>query len=117
MGLLARTLFALTLFATLPSCRAGGRREPAAADAPTAVRVENRNFSDMTIYVVRSGQRVRLGLATGNATTRLTIPQSLLSGINALRFIADPIGGRATPVSEEITVTPGDEVTLYIPPG
>src|SRR5215217_2103528 len=32
----------------------------------TSVRVENQGFSDMTIYAIRSGQRVRLGNAPGN---------------------------------------------------
>lgn len=108
-------LLLLTLAATLGAC--ARRREPAPLDARTTLRVENNNFSDMTIYVVRSGQRVRMGLAAGNSTTTLVIPPALLSGISALRFIADPIGGRASPVTEEISVSPGDEVVLYIPPG
>jgi hypothetical protein len=32
-----------------------------------------------------------------------------------LRFLADPIGGNRAPVSDEIAVEPGDEVTLTIP--
>jgi hypothetical protein len=112
-----RTVLALLLLGAALAACARGRREPAPADARTTLSVENRNFSDMTIYVVRGGQRVRLGLATGNSTTTLVIPSALLSGITALRFIADPIGGRASPVTEEITVTPGDQVGMFIPPG
>jgi len=33
-----------------------------------------------------------------------------------LRFLADPIGGSRTPISEEIVVRNGDVVQLMIPP-
>jgi hypothetical protein len=83
---------------------------------PTRLRVENQAFLDMTIYVFRSSQRIRLGVASGNSTTRLTIPRNLVFGATPLRFQADPIGASRTPISQEITVSPGDEVTLTIPP-
>jgi hypothetical protein len=82
----------------------------------TTVRVQNQAFNDMTIYVLRGAERVRLGIATGNATTTLEIPRNIITGVTGLRFLADPIGGTRTPVSEEITVSPGDQVTLTIPP-
>lgn len=83
---------------------------------PTRLRVENQAFLDMTIYVYRSSQRIRLGQASGNATTRFTIPANLIFGSTPLRFQADPIGGSRTPLSQEISVSPGDEVMLTIPP-
>jgi hypothetical protein len=82
---------------------------------PTYVRVENQAFNDMNIYVLRGAQRLRLGTATGSSTTRFRIPNNLIFGPTALAFYADPIGGNRTPVSQEITVSPGDEVTLTIP--
>lgn len=84
---------------------------------PTRLRVENQAFLDMNIYVYRSSQRIRLGTATGNSVTRLTIPANLIFGATPLRFQADPIGGSRAPISSEITVSPGDEVVLTIPPG
>jgi hypothetical protein len=85
--------------------------------AKTTVRVENQGFADMTVYVLVGGQRVRLGLATGSSTTNFTIPGYLVgNGIQQLRFIADPVGSNRLPVSDEISVTPGDEVVLTIPP-
>jgi hypothetical protein len=83
---------------------------------PTVVEVDNQGFLDMTVYAARSGQRVRLGIATGNRKTDLTIPSYLISGLTPLRFVADPIGGRRASVSQEITVAPGDTVGLMIPP-
>ena len=85
-------------------------------NSPAAIRVENQSFSDMTVYALRTSERVRLGLAPGHASTVFTVPTALLNGLTQLRFIADPIGGVRPSVSEEITVAPGDSVVLTIPP-
>ena len=90
--------------------------EQAVPAEPTYVKVQNRAYLDMNIYVFRSSQRIRLGTVNGNNTSRLLIPANLLFGSTPLRFMADPIGGRRQPTSEEITVSPGDEVVLTIPP-
>ena len=99
------------------ACRGNTQEEMAAEPVePTYVRVENRAYLDMTVYVYRSSQRTRLGTVTGNSSTKFIIPHSLLFGPTPLRFQADPIGGNRKPVSEEISVSPGDEVVLVIPP-
>ena len=112
-----RSFLVVTLVLTLAAC--GGSNKSRSAPAPqprTSVRVENQGFSDMTIYAIRSGQRVRLGNAPGNSTTTFTIPANLIFGATPLRFLADPIGSNRTPVSDEITVQPGDQVRLVLPP-
>jgi hypothetical protein len=83
----------------------------------TAVKVDNRGFTDMTVYVARSSQRQRLGLAPGNSVTVFTLPRGVVAPATPLRFIADPIGSSRASVSEEITVSPGDTVMMVIPPG
>lgn len=85
-------------------------------EAPTILKVDNRAVLDMNIYVLRSSQRIRLGTANGLTTTRLTIPSSIVFGATSLRFMADPIGSNRVPISDDITVLPGDEVTMIIPP-
>jgi hypothetical protein len=80
------------------------------------LQVENRGFADMVVYAVSGAQRTRLGLANGNSTKSFTIPPSLLRGSGPLRFLADPIGGSRSPISEEMVVQPGDIVSLTIPP-
>jgi hypothetical protein len=103
---------------TLVSACSMNKKEDQGAEPvpPTRLRVENQAFLDMTIYVYRSSQRLRLGVASGNGTTRLTIPANLIFGSTPLRFQADPIGANRASISQEITVSPGDEVTLTIPP-
>jgi hypothetical protein len=117
--LLRVALVALLTLAAAPACRSnpGANDTEAPAPAPkTTLQVENRSFNDMTVYVLRGSQRIRLGTATGNGTTRFTIPPHLIFGATSLQFLADPIGGSQRPVSESIVVSAGDEISLQIPP-
>lgn len=97
-------------------CISNAAQEQAEPAPPTYVRVENRAYLDMNVYVYRSSQRLRLGTTNGNSTAKYVIPASMLFGPTPLRFQALPIGGNRQPVSEEISVSPGDEVVLVIPP-
>jgi hypothetical protein len=110
------TFVLTTLVLALSACNAMARGSGGSPNAPAAIRVDNQTFADMTVYVLRSAQRVRLGFAPGHANTVFTVPSSLIAGATPLRFIADPIGGARPSISEEITVVPGDSVTLTIPP-
>jgi hypothetical protein len=99
------------------ACSGNSKEDQEAEPVPaTVVKVQNQAFLDMTIYVFRSSQRVRLGVANGNSTSRFVIPPNLIFGTTPLRFQADPIGRSRQPVSQEINVAPGDEVVLTIPP-
>jgi hypothetical protein len=113
------TMSMLCCALALGAACSGNTKEDQAAEPipPTYVRVENRAYLDMTIYVYRSSQRIRLGMANGNSTTKMLIPPNLLFGSTPLRFQADPIGANRQPTSQEISVSPGDEVQLIIPPG
>jgi hypothetical protein len=99
-------------------CRTGGGAAGGGeARATTTIDIQNQDFNDMTVYVLVNGQRTRLGIAPGLKTTVLTIPPYLLSGASTLRFVCDPIGGNRTPVSEEIGVSPGDQLVMVVNPG
>ena len=113
----AAWMFALVCATLAVGCSQNKQSDEAAEPTPvTRLRVQNQAFLDMTIYVYRGSQRLRLGTANGNSTSRFTIPASLIFGATPLRFQADPIGSNRASISEEITVSPGDEVTLLIPP-
>ncbi|HEY0996374.1 MAG TPA: hypothetical protein VGD77_10325 [Gemmatimonadaceae bacterium] len=102
--------------ATLPACSSGtqgaSRSQPIAR---TYVRVNNQSWLDMTVYVVRGAQKVRIGQVSSNATTRLEIPHGMISGATTLSFMVDPIGSQRTATSFDLTVTPGETVQLTIP--
>jgi hypothetical protein len=112
-----RGLFTATIILGLAAgCNRNRVHTEVDPDAPTTLVVDNQAFADMTIYVIEGSRRVRLGMATGNSKTRFTLPKYLVRTISAVRFQADPIGSSRAPISDQITVTPGDEVTLRIPP-
>lgn len=83
-------------------------------EEPTVLVVRNDSYLDHNIYLLQGSQRIRMGTARGLATTRFTIPRQYVFGVSTLQFLADPIGGNVTPVSERINVSPGDEVHLQI---
>lgn len=117
---LTLTLVLATLVGGAAACRSGTQANASGSTVPasaTTLRVVNQAFLDMDVYVVaQSGARMRLGTATGNSGTNMTIPSSLLFGPTTLRFIADPIGGSHAEVSTSILVNPGDRVEMTIPP-
>jgi hypothetical protein len=112
---LIATCFVMPAYAS--ACASSSTNAASAKQEPATVLVDNQALLDMTIYVVRGSQRLRLGTATGLSKTRMTIPASLVFGATSLRFQADPIGGTRAPVSEEITIRAGEEIGLMIPPG
>lgn len=108
-----RSAAALLCLLALAACGGGSRGR--SAGPQTTVRVENRAWLDMNVYVLRGTQRIRLGTVTGNTTRVLPIPSNLVFGASSLRFLVDPIGSGREPVSQEISVRAGDQVVLYIP--
>ena len=91
----------------------GAARDP----RTTELEVFNRSSSDMYIFVVRSGQRIRLGLAPGNETTRFVLTPAHVAGVGTTYFQASPITGLGRPIgSEPVMLRLGDVITLDIPP-
>jgi hypothetical protein len=73
-----------------------GQRKTAPAfigGLPSQLHVTNRNWADMSIYAVRSGERVRLMSVTSMRTDSVSIPASLLRS-TGFRLMADPVGDR-----------------------
>jgi hypothetical protein len=86
------------------------------ASEPARLVVENQSTSEMRIYAVASGRRVRLGSVTGGRTQTLRIPQSLIGTGRDLIFEADPLAGRQAAASFRIFVAPGEEIYMTVPP-
>lgn len=114
---LARRLFPLLSLVLLLAACGARQRAPADGDTRTTLSVRNDNYLDHTIYLLAGGgaERVRLGIARGLSTSRFVIPATYVFGPTSLQFLADPIGARGNPISDRITVSPGDEVQIIIP--
>jgi len=93
---------------------------PAAAPlnprAEVALTVENQNFLDMDVFIIRGGQRLRLGMVSGLSSRILMVRPELIGYGTEVQFEVHPIGGRGNPITETISVRPGDVIHLTIPP-
>lgn len=109
-------LLALALLTAACGPRGGARSEEPEPHARTSVKVENQGFQDFDVYVLSDAGRVRLGMVRGFSTEEFTVPDDIVRISPQVRFELHPIGGRANPRTETITVLPGDQVELVIPP-
>ena len=116
MRRLASILAVFTLASLDAACARSSQLPPDTAEQ-TVLKVENRGFPDMNVFVVpEASGRIRLGMVTGNSTAYFTLPQYVVRGMRQLSFQALPIATTRGPVSESIAVTPGDTLVLIIPP-
>jgi len=97
-----------------PASPAPEQDSSAQADAPVhepiRVQIDNRNFSDMNIYLISEGTHVLLGSAAGMAKTTLTLPPGSVSSRWQVRLMADPIGGSSAIRTPTLLVAPGQNV-------
>jgi hypothetical protein len=85
-----------------------GKPVPAAT-----VHVANNNFADITVYVVQSGMRWRLGTVTGLSRQAFTMPR-LAYDAGDLFLLADPVGGARSYLSPAVRVHAGEAVDLQL---
>lgn len=80
-------------------------------DTTVSVEIQNRNFSDATVYVIRMGQPIRMGVVSSQNREVFSLPwpASLPLRIEA-RFLG---GQRCT--SQEILVNDGARVIVELP--
>jgi hypothetical protein len=98
----------------VPSCGLIFGRNAVEEESPPAsevsVEVENHNWSDIVIYLMRGTQAQRLGMVTALSTIHFAFPYQSLSTGGSLRLRAHPIGGPGTYTSEDLLVQPGQGV-------
>ncbi|HEU5260334.1 MAG TPA: hypothetical protein VFU41_02800 [Gemmatimonadales bacterium] len=112
-----RSLAPLALALLAAACgRAAQPGDEPAPRAETAVQVVNQSYLDMNVYVVRGGQRLRLGTVTGLSTQVFILRPDMIGPASRVQFEVHPIGARGNPRTETITVDPGDVIELTIPP-
>lgn len=108
---------AALLSCTLPlqSCllkKPGAEEEEPAAE--TMLSVENRHWSNVTVYVLRGNARVRMGTVTSMNTRTFVVPAVIVSsGPVDVRLIADPVGAEPY-TSEPVSVAPGDHIEFRL---
>lgn len=113
----AGVLLALLVGATAAACAPRPISEEIHTGPTATLRVDNQATLDVNVYVLRSGQRTRLGTVTALGTHTFVLPRSIVGTAVPVQFLASFIGSNRAPVSEEVVVWEGDEIGLRIPPG
>jgi hypothetical protein len=78
----------------------------------TTLNVFNNNWSDMTIYVERSGVRSRIGRVSGMSQETFKVPPALTGG--DVRIVARPLGAGDSYVSQPLLMQNGRLVELRL---
>lgn len=109
-------LAGLLLLLGSAACGSAAGHDP--ADAPrraaTTVEVQNNNWLDMVVYVVRSGARVRLGMVTSMSKESFRVPDSAMAPASSLHLEAHPIGSNQSFVAPPVQARPGQRIDLTI---
>jgi hypothetical protein len=99
-----------------------GACTPATRNAPvenwgverTTMTVENNNWSDMTVYLLREGVRTRLGVVPSMGRSNFTLSSALIGGNGDLRVMADPLGSNQRWTSQPMLITPGSQIRFRL---
>ena len=103
----------LVLAVGTAGCASGGKPSLGKPARPAVVHVANNNFADVTIYVVQSGMRWRLGTVSGLSRQAFTMPR-LSYDAGDLHLLADPVGGARSYLSPPVRVHAGEAVDLRL---
>ena len=92
---------------------------PISDQAPTldedlVLQVSNNNWSDVVLYLVHDGRRVRFTVVTAARSAEFAIPPRLISSNGTVQFVAHRIGGTDEYVSPAVSVRLGHTVTLSL---
>ena len=79
-----------------------------------AIRIVNRNWADMRVYLERDGVRALLGIVTSGKTADFPAPRDMTAAAGTLRLIGDPVGSQIVFASESFRVDPGQTVEWTI---
>ncbi|MBA2685818.1 MAG: hypothetical protein H0U66_15135 [Gemmatimonadaceae bacterium] len=103
-----RKLFAaIAIAGVLAGCGRHRINDDIAADNASTLEVVNHHWSDVDIYVIRDGQRLRVGQVTASADQHFVLQKSMTSGGGTLQLQAHAVGSNGAISSETITARPG----------
>ena len=85
-----------------------------ASDDELVLAVNNNNWSDVVIYMLRDGRRNRLLIVTAARSTSVALPARFVSSTGTVQIVAHRIGGNDEYVSPAVSVRLGHTVELTI---
>lgn len=81
---------------------------------PITLEVINNNWSDMVVYVIRGGQRVRVLTVVSTMAENILLPRDLVGPGGEVRVFAHSIGGTARYLSPTVYASPGTTVAVNL---
>ncbi len=78
------------------------------------LRIVNSNFSDVRIYAIHQGRRLRIGFVNSMTSETFDLPSYLQADVANLQLLAVPIGGTQAVLSPVVFPSRGDEVVWGI---
>ena len=82
-------------------------RHAASDTSPILLRVDSHHWSDVTVYAVRDGIRLRLGTVSAASSATFRVPPHLLNLAGELQLVGDPLGGGKPIHMEPVYIRPG----------
>ena len=78
------------------------------------MNVENNNWMDVHVYMVRNGEPFPLGTVSGPGEGRLVLPSLATTPGAQVQILVLPIGGADDYLSPTLIVNPGDVLHLTV---
>jgi hypothetical protein len=111
-ALVAVAAMTLTAGACAPAAERVAHAGP--TNSETKLMVENNNWLDVAVYLVRGSARTRIGSVTSMGRAEFRIPNAYVMGVSNVTVEANPIGASESYVSPPIEVFPGARVALTV---
>ena len=97
------------------ACSLNHPTPPATVD-DIVLEVENRNWSDVVLYVVHDGSTTRFMSVTAARTQTVPIAPRFIGTTGVVRFIAHRVGGDDDYYSPSVSVRTGGTIALTLQP-
>jgi hypothetical protein len=105
--MIRKLLVAVAVAGVLAGCGRHRINDDLEADNASTLEIVNHHWSDVDIFVIRDGQRIRIGQVTASADQNFVLSKSMTSGGGTLQLQAHAIGASGAINSEIVNVRPG----------
>jgi hypothetical protein len=80
----------------------------------TVLAVQNDNWSDVTIYLMRGSARTRIGSVPAMGKAEFRLPAAYVVGVSDVTLQAAPVGSNDSYISPSIMIFPGAQLALTV---
>lgn len=113
---LAAAFMVATAAASGCTARHGSPADQAVVPEQVVLEVENRNWSDVVLYVIHDGRSTRFITITAAKTDTVPIAPRFIGSNGVVRFIAHRVGGYDDYYSPTVSIRTGNTIALTLQP-